>query len=130
MSIDFIKSLYYEVLSYLVPRRLKYKIEGECNKCGKCCRQIRAYGMKDEKELKFMQFIFPSYKRFYITGKDNNGELILSCKYIMDNGLCMVYNARPSVCKKYPAKSIHFNAEMIDGCGYKIIKKKFKDYLP
>lgn len=129
MSIDFIKSIYYELISYFVPQKIKYKIEGKCNKCGNCCRQIRAYGLKNEKELKLMQLIFPHYKRFYITGKDINGEYILSCIYLMKNGLCSVYNNRPSVCKNYPEKVIQFNAEMIDNCGFKVIKKDFKDYL-
>lgn len=129
MSIDFIKSAYYEFLSYFIPQRIKYKVEGSCNKCGNCCRQIRAFGLKSESELKFMQIIFPAYKRFFITGKDENNEFILCCKYINQDGSCSVYNKRPSLCRNYPAKYIFFNAEMPEGCGYRIIKKEFKDYL-
>ncbi|MCD7740451.1 MAG: YkgJ family cysteine cluster protein, partial [Candidatus Gastranaerophilales bacterium] len=124
----FIKSVYYELISYLVPEKLKYKIEGSCNKCGKCCKEIHACGLKNEKDLKIMQFIFPWYRRFYISRKDNN-EVILSCKYVDDSGLCSVYAIRPLLCRNYPAKSIKFNASLIDGCGFRIIKKKFKDYL-
>lgn len=129
MSIDFIKSLYYELISYFIPQKIKYKVEGECLKCGKCCKEIRAYGMKNEKDLKIMQFFLPHYKRFFITGTDKNGDIILSCKYLNIDGLCTVYNKRPNLCKKYPAKTIYFNGEMIDGCGYKVTKKEFKDYL-
>ena len=50
-------------------------------------------------------------------------------EYLTENELCGVYNNRPNVCKNYPAKRINFNGEMIDGCGYKVIKKEFKDYL-
>ena len=129
MSIDFIKSLYYEFLSYFIPQKVKYKIEGECLKCGKCCKEIRAYGMKNEKDLKIMQFFIPHYKRFFITKQDENGNIVLSCKYQTESGLCGVYAKRPNVCKNYPTKTIDFNVEMIDGCGYKVIKKEFKDYL-
>lgn len=129
MSIDFIKSLYYELISYFIPQKIKYKVEGECLKCGKCCKEIRAYGMKNEKDLKIMQFFLPHYKRFFITGTDKNGDIILSCKYLNIDGLCTVYSKRPNLCKKYPAKTIYFNGEMIDGCGYKVTKKEFKDYL-
>ena len=129
MSIDFIKSIYYELKSYFIPQRIKYRIKGNCNHCGQCCKQIRSYGLKNEKELKLMQMFLPWYKRFYISGKDSNGDLILSCKYLSENGLCSVYNKRPFVCRNYPAKTISFNAEMIDGCGFKVIKKEFKDYL-
>lgn len=129
MSIDFIKSLYYEFLSYFIPQKVKYKVEGECLKCGKCCKEIRSLGMKNEKDLKLMQFFLPHYRRFFILRTEINGELVLSCKYLDKNGLCSVYNKRPSVCKNYPSKNINFNGEMIDGCGFTVIKKEFKDYL-
>ena len=129
MSIDFIKSLYYEFLSYFIPQKVKYRVEGECLKCGKCCKEIRAYGMKNEKDLIIMQFFIPHYRRFFISKIDEKGDVVLSCKHLTENGLCGVYNKRPNVCKNYPAKTINFNGEMIEGCGYKVIKKQFKDYL-
>lgn len=129
MSIDLLKSLYYELLSYFKVEKQTYKIEGSCNKCGKCCREIRSLGMKNEKDLKIMQFIFPWYKRFYITKIDENNNIVLSCKYLNENGTCSVYKFRPLLCRNYPKKKINFNGQMPDGCGYKIIKKEFKDYL-
>ena len=129
MSIDFIKSLYYEAVSYFIPQKIKYKAEGSCIKCGKCCKEIRAYGLKNEKELKIMQFILPWYRRFYILRTDCDGNIVLSCKHLKQGGLCGVYKIRPFACRNYPAKSINFNSEMIDGCGFRIIKKEFKDYL-
>lgn len=129
MSIDFLKSIYFEFISYFVVKKQKYVITGSCSKCGKCCREIRAYGMKDEKDLKFMQLIFPWYKRFYILKKDENNELTLSCKYLSEDGSCKVYKFRPFICRNYPERIIYKNLEMIDGCGYKVIKKDFKDYL-
>jgi len=129
MSIDFIKSVYYEILSYFVPVRQKYKIEGKCLQCGKCCREIRAYGLKNNNELRLMKLFLPWYHRFFITGKDTDGNLVLSCKYLNPNGKCNVYSLRPLVCRNYPKKYIHFRGEMPDGCGYKVLKKDFKDYL-
>ena len=129
MSMDFLKSLYYEFLSHFVCEKIQYKIEGKCNQCGECCRQIRSHGMKNEKDLKIMQFFLPHYKRFFIKGKDEDGNLILSCIYLDENGKCKVYNKRPDLCKNYPAKIINCNGIMPEGCGYKIIKKDFKDYL-
>jgi hypothetical protein len=40
-----------------------------------------------------------------------------------------VYEKRPRLCRKYPKKHIGFYAEMPDGCGYKVIKKSFDDYM-
>lgn len=129
MSINFLKSLLYEFLSYFVAKKQKYKITGKCKQCGNCCREIRAKGMKNEKDLKFMQFIFPWYKYFYISKIDANGELILSCKKLTKDGKCSIYFWRPLLCRNYPRKYINFEADMIDNCGFKTEKKQFKDYL-
>lgn len=129
MSLNFIKSVYYEFLSYFIPQKIKYKIEGECIKCGKCCQEIRIQGLNNENELKIMQLFFPRYRNLYIYKRDENNMLVLTCKNLTNNGLCSIYNKRPNFCKNYPAKIINYNAEMIDGCGYKVIKKQFKDYL-
>ena len=129
MSIDFIKSIYFELVSYFIPQKIKYKIEGHCIKCGKCCKEIRAYGLKNEMELKFMQFIFPHYRYFYISYIDKNNKIVLSCKNLNTDNTCSIYKFRPFLCRNYPKKYIFSNIEMIDNCGYKVIKKHFKDYL-
>ena len=129
MSIDFFKSLYYELISYFVLEKRKNKITGKCSKCGNCCRNIRAKGLKNEKDLKFMQFIFPWYKYFYISNIDDNGELILSCKHLKEDNTCKIYNFRPLICRKYPKSAVIGNYELPDNCGFKITSLKFKDYL-
>lgn len=129
MSIDFLKSLYFEFLSFFVPQRVTYKIKGECLKCGQCCRNIRSYGLKSEFEFKIMQFFIPAYRSFFITGKDEHNNFILSCTHLTINNLCDCYSKRPQVCKNYPAKSIKQNLDLIDGCGFKIFKKSFNDFL-
>lgn len=129
MSIDFIKSVYYEFLSYFIPQKQSYNITGKCNQCGKCCREIRSFGMKNEKDLKLMQMIFPWYKNFYIYKYSKENEIILSCKHLNEENKCSIYFFRPLLCRNYPKKKINLNCELIEGCGYKIIKKQFKDYL-
>ena len=61
--------------------------------------------------------------------KDEKGNLIFACKYVTEEGLCSVYNNRLKMCKNYPAKSIRFYGELHKGCGYKIEKPDFKNYL-
>jgi len=126
---DFILSIINEIRSYFVPERLTYKITGECKKCGKCCNYMYSFDEYTEKEFKFMQLLFPSYRRFYIKGKDEDGKLIFACKYVSKEGLCTVYEKRLPRCRKYPAKEIKFYAKLHEGCGYTIHKKDFKDYL-
>ena len=127
--LSFLTTFKNELLSYFVPEKMEYKITGKCLKCGKCCRYMYSFDTYTEKEFKFMQFLFPSYKRFYIKGKDTEGNLIFACEYVTPEGLCSVYEKRLPMCKKYPAKKIHYNAKLHDGCGYKVIDKNFDDFF-
>lgn len=128
MITDLIKSIYWEILSYFVPEKQDYEITGECTKCGKCCENIYAAYMYSEKDFELMKKIFPSYRRFYIKGKDEHGNLIFACQYLKNN-LCSVYDKRPRLCRSYPQKRLARYAKMPDGCGYTVVKKSFKDYL-
>ena len=127
--INILKSIYWEFLSYFVPQKQKYRISGSCNMCGKCCRYMYSKDLYTPKEFKIMQFIFPSYKRFYIRGKDLSGNLVFACKYVRDDGLCSVYNKRLRMCKSYPKKFINYPAQLHEGCGFYVEKKEFKDFL-
>ena len=127
--LEILENIKNEFLSYFVTEKVEYEIQGECKKCGKCCRYMYSFDTYTEKEFKFMQFLFPSYRRFYIKGKDDKGNLIFACKYVTDEGLCSVYEKRLPMCKKYPSKKIFYPAKLHEGCGYKIVKKSFNDYL-
>lgn len=126
---DFIVSFINEVRSYFVPERITYEIEGECNKCGKCCNHMYSIDTYTEKEFKIMQFLYPAYKRFYIKGKDEDGRLIFACKLVSPEGLCTVYDKRLPMCRKYPGKKTKFFAKFPEGCGYRIKYKEFKEYI-
>jgi len=127
--LSFLENIKNEFLSYFVPERIEYEIVGECKKCGKCCSYMYSFDTYSEKEFKIMQFIFPSYRRFYLKGKDEKGNLIFACKYVTEDGSCSVYENRLPMCKKYPARKIYYPGKLHEGCGYKIVKKKFEDYL-
>lgn len=129
MILDLAKSIIYEFLSNFVPEKLSYKITGECKKCGKCCNYMYSKDTYTEKEFKIMQMIFPKYKRFYIKGKDEFGNLIFACKLVTPEGLCSDYKHRLRMCKNYPAKRINYPGKLHEGCGYKVEIKKFEDYL-
>lgn len=122
-------NLINEIKSYFVPEKLEYEIVGECKKCGKCCNYMYSFDTYTEKEFKFMQLLYPAYKRFYIKGKDEQGNFIFACKCVSDEGLCTVYNKRLKMCKKYPNKKIFYPAKLHEGCGYKVVEKSFDDYL-
>ena len=124
-----IKSIIYEYLSYFVPEKISYEITGHCKKCGKCCNYMYSMDTYTEEEFKFMQKLFPAYKRFYIKGKDEEGNFIFACKLVTPEGLCSDYKHRLRMCRNYPAKRIFYPAKLHEGCGYKVNIKPFEDYL-
>ncbi|MFA6988887.1 MAG: YkgJ family cysteine cluster protein [Candidatus Gastranaerophilaceae bacterium] len=127
---DKFKSTLYEFLSHFAVQKVRYKIEGNCLKCGKCCRYMYSKDTYTEREFKFMQFLYPAYKRFSIVGKDEEGNLIFACRLVDENGLCTVYKKRLRMCKNYPKKFIYHNGKLHEGCGYSVKpEKSFDDYL-
>jgi Fe-S-cluster containining protein len=126
---DLVKAIFYEFLSEFVPEKLSYEITGECKKCGKCCNYMYSKDTYTEKEFKIMQMIYPKYKRFYIKGRDDEGNLIFACKLVTPEGLCSDYKHRPRMCRNYPAKRINYPGKLHEGCGYTVHIKKFDDYL-
>jgi len=128
--LDTIKVFYYEFRSYFVVQKTAYKIEGECIKCGKCCKYMYSFDTYSENEFKIMQRIYPKYRRFKIIGKDEKENLIFACRFVSENGLCKDYENRLNMCRSYPAKKIYYNGKLHDGCGYKVLaEKKFNDFL-
>lgn len=127
--INTIFNIINEIKSYFVPEKMKYEVTGECKKCGKCCNYMYSFDTYTEKEFKFMQMLFPSYRRFYIKGKDDAGNFIFACKNVSDDGLCTVYDKRPKMCRRYPNKRILYPANFHDGCGFEVMKRCFEDYL-
>ena len=100
-----------------------------CLKCGKCCRYMYSFDTYTTTDFKIMQFLFPAYRRFYIRGKDEDGNLIFACKYVTDEGLCSVYEKRLKMCRNYPAKKIKYPGKLHKGCGYTVENKSFESYL-
>lgn len=126
---DFLFCIINEIRSYFVPEQVIYEVTGKCKKCGKCCNYMYSVDTYTEKEFKIMQFLFPTYRRFYIKGKDEEGNLVFACKMVTPEGLCSDYKHRPRMCRNYPAKRVAYKAQLHEGCGYKVNIKTFEDYV-
>ena len=92
--LSFLTILKNEILSYFVPEKMEYKITGKCLKCGKCCRYMYSFDTYTTTDFKIMQFLFPAYRRFYIRGKDEEGNLIFACKYVTEEFAPMLFSFR------------------------------------
>ncbi len=102
-----------------------FKLKGHCKKCGKCCRNItfmieNKYVIEKE-EFERMKTFDPKYKHFFISGKDEKGILLFTCKSLGDDNLCGDYFFRSFYCRLYPRimmKSIKAGAVFPEECGY------------
>lgn len=115
----------------------KYKLEGQCRQCGRCCRNIVFYSEnKPITELDDLDSLTKQDKHlrnFYVSDKTENGELLFTCKSLDKDNKCKYYWFRSLYCRRYPlVKSLKTGQYLQpeDYCGYKIVPvKSFNDYL-
>lgn len=127
---DFLAPIYYEFLAKFVPREVTYIIDGECKKCGKCCRYMFCDGLRSEFEFAFLKIIYPAYRRFKIAGKDEFGNFVIRCSLIDKDNLCPIHKSRPKVCRRYPVRKISRKVVLHKDCGFFVRpEKSFRDYI-
>ncbi len=110
-------------------------ITGSCHCCGNCCRKINldgTYGwLRSEKEFFEVLKDYPEYERFEITGKDDQGFVQFTCKWLTDEGICVDHANSLSICVNFPDKSLHFcGGQLPSGCGFTLNEvRPFAKYL-
>lgn len=110
-------------------------VTGSCHCCGSCCRKINLEGhrgwLRSKHDFYEVLHDYPEYKRFVITGKDEQGFLQFSCSWINSDGYCKDHGRRLALCRNFPDKSLHFCGGVLpSGCGYLISEvRPFKSYL-
>lgn len=121
-----------EYILYLKDRLTpaEYRLEGECKKCGKCCRLMYSLDHFTTFDFKVTQFLFPDYKRFEIIGKDEKGNMMFKCKWIQDDNTCKNYKKRLNMCKRFPNVKYGSLGKTPEGCGFTLVPiRKFNDVL-
>lgn len=117
--------------------RPKYIRRGSCKKCGNCCRNIVFYIKDDlittEEQFERLKKWKWKYNHFYISGRDDDGALLFTCKSLNEENYCTSYKFRSLYCRSYPkldSKALKKGMELLDGCGYYYESTvKFKDFL-
>lgn len=73
------------------------------------------------------------YEHFFISGKNDKGALLFTCKSLGEDNRCKDYHLRSIYCRRYPQidkKVVLGGFETFDECGYEIVvDKKFEDFL-
>jgi len=120
-----IKIFLRELFPTLMFESVNYRLEGECCKCGDCCRYLLCVEPFSHADYKLMGLFFPKYKRFKIIGEDEYGNIVLACSLIREDGLCPDYKNRPGICRAYPnPNKIYSGGNLYKRCTYKLIPEK------
>jgi len=103
-----------------------YIREGKCKQCGKCCRMIVLVSeggiITSEDEFNQLKEVFPEYERFVFKGRDKDGVLRFTCKYLGKDNKCGDYKGRPIICRDYPTEEIFVRGGiMATDCGFVFI---------
>jgi Fe-S-cluster containining protein len=117
--------------------RPKFIRRGNCKKCGNCCRNIVFYIQENiittEEQFDKLKKWKKIYNHFCISGKDNDGALLFTCKSLNEDNICKNYKFRSLYCRTYPKldkKALQTGIELLDGCGfYYESSVKFQDFL-
>ena len=115
----------------------KYRLKGNCKQCGRCCRNIVFYNdnkpITEDDDLNKLIKEDRHLISFYVSGKNEKGEILFTCKALGIDNKCKYYRFRSLYCRRYPlVKSLKTGQYLQpeDYCGYKIVPvKSFKDYL-
>lgn len=115
----------------------KFIRKGYCNQCGNCCKNIVFFigeiPISTEEQFASLKKWSNAYNNFYISGKDEKGALLFTCKCLDEQNKCSVYHFRSINCRTYPnpkAKFLANGGKPLDGCGYYFeADKNFKDFL-
>lgn len=110
-------------------------VTGSCSSCGTCCRSISLEGsngwLRSERDYDDIVLKYPEYERFQLTGKDSQGFLLFSCKWISPLGTCLQYEERLPLCRGFPESSLLFSGgKLPPNCGYRFVEVvPFEQYL-
>jgi len=112
----------------------KYILQGECKKCGRCCRNIVFFAydkpIKDNSVYEELRKTNKRLNYFFLSGKNEKGELLFTCKSLLSDNRCKHYFLRSLYCRKYPLVKSLTTGEYLtppEECGYKIVLNKTFD---
>ena len=122
--------IFNNFISNLVKRRkAKWKLSGNCNKCGKCCRNIalkiepRLLTRKVIPELRIVRWVSWLYNFRLLSIDLQKSQLVFRCANLKPDGTCKDYKWRPNMCRNYPLVDCLKEPVLIEGCGYEAIQK-------
>jgi hypothetical protein len=84
---------------------LQAKVDANCRRCGKCCRNSKPIGVQDREVWQIARFLkVPSVvarEIYFARGSDRQIVMKDPCPFLTDEG-CRIYDVRPRTCRNFP----------------------------
>jgi hypothetical protein len=90
------------------------KREGDCLKCGKCCRWVHTETAPEEK----IDWKLVDARGLMVAKRRSNNLSVFAmsiCRKLGGDNTCLVQGEKPQVCKDFPANPNH----ILPGCGFR-----------
>lgn len=100
------------------------RLEGECNQCGECCRNLTLSNagklIRNEDEFQALVTRYAEYRIFQPRYRDPIEQVLyFNCSMLGEDNRCRAYAQRPRVCRIYPnSKMFDLGARLPEACGY------------
>lgn len=103
--------------------KTRYKVRGNCLKCGQCCRQIylkvsrrqAASPLFARLSIKWIEWLF-DFRLKWIDYEDD--YFVFECLNQKQDGTCGNYFWRPGICRNFPLADFFKEPVFIPGCGF------------
>jgi hypothetical protein len=102
----------------------KYVLQGDCQRCGACCRSLVGDPPQVIKKSSVLLRTFIAYHRathrFEAYARGPNGEVLFRCGHLQTDNTCGIYWRRPLVCRTYPVVPSFGIPKLLPDCSYRI----------
>ena len=104
--------------------KTRWVLAGKCNKCGKCCQDIKlainsrllSNIFTRELVVRWTSWVMGFHlKRI----EYDPNYLVFGCDRVRSDGTCGDYKWRPNVCRNYPLVDFFEEPALFETCGYK-----------
>lgn len=115
-----------DALTTAVVRRVRpprFALQGECVRCGECCRMIVGDPPGLVKRSGLLSLYIGWHRVFHafaVTGRGPEGEVLFTCGHLRADGRCAIYARRPALCRDYPVLPFFEAPRLLPACSYRV----------
>ena len=104
--------------------KTKWKLEGQCKQCGRCCQRILMKATPGQLSSKLYTKVAIGWTCWlfdfiFLDIDYENHYIAFTCKHLKTSGSCGNYFWRPNVCRNFPLVDYFEKPKILPWCGFK-----------